>query len=110
MNKILSFFNALTKNPVWVFKNLFLSLTNDPNKGFSYKKLSACVFLLLILMLHICLWKYQLAQSNFSLFITVLATDIGTFSALIGISTLHQMNLQKNNDKEGGEIITDIKN
>jgi hypothetical protein len=63
----------------------------------------------MIIGLHICLWKYQLSTQNFNLFITVLATDIGTFGALIGISTLHQINLQKDNEKGGEEIISDVK-
>ncbi len=61
--------------------------------GYSQKKIIGYVFVLLVIFLHLCVWKYQFRLDNFENIAYILGTDLTFLAALLGLNYIHEKNI-----------------
>lgn len=85
MKKILGYIKSFSKNMV--------GSLDHSQEGFSQKKIMAYGFGLLVVFLHVCLWKYQFRIGNFTNLAYTLGADLTFLAACLGINYAHEKNI-----------------
>ena len=99
MKKLIAFIKSLV--------NGFTGSLDHNQQGFSQKKIIGYSFVLFILFIHLCLWRYQFRFGNFTNLDYVLGADITALGGCIGVNFAHETAIMKNS--QTGTTVTDNK-
>jgi len=87
-----------------IYEGLIGSLDNKKNSGFSARKISVLLIMVLIMLIHISWLKHAFLREDYKYIIEILSIDSLFVLLLLGIVTIEQINklkgLKKTNEEK----------
>lgn len=87
-----------------IYEGLIGSLDNKKNSGFSARKISVLVIMIMVILIHISWLKHAFLREDYEYIIEILSIDSLFVLLLLGIVTLEQINklkgLKKTNEEK----------
>ena len=87
-----------------IYEGLIGSLDNKKNSGFSARKISVLVIMIMVILIHISWLKHAFLREDYKYIIEILSIDSLFVLLLLGIVTLEQINklkgLKKTNEEK----------
>lgn len=87
-----------------IYEGLIGSLDNKKNSGFSARKISVLLIMVLIILIHISWLKHAFLREDYKFIVEILSIDSLFVLLLLGIVTIEQINnlkrLKKTNEEK----------
>jgi len=87
-----------------IYEGLIGSLDNKKNSGFSARKISVLVIMIMVILIHISWLKHAFLREDYEYIIEILSIDSLFVLLLLGIVTIEQINklkgLKKTNEEK----------
>ncbi len=87
-----------------IYEGLIGSLDNKKNSGFSARKISVLVVMIMVILIHISWLKHAFLREDYKYIIEILSIDSLFVLLLLGIVTIEQINklkgLKKTNEEK----------
>lgn len=87
-----------------IYEGLIGSLDNKKNSGFSARKISVLVIMIMVILIHISWLKHAFLREDYKYIIEILSIDSLFVLLLLGIVTIEQINklkgLKKTNEEK----------
>jgi len=88
-----------------IYEGIIGSLDNKKNKGFSARKISVLVIMVMIILIHLSWLKHAFLREDYKYIIEILTVDSLFVLLLLGIVTMEQIsNLKNGNINEQKEF------
>ncbi len=78
-----------------IYEGLIGSLDNKKNSGFSARKISVLVIMIMVILIHISWLKHAFLREDYKYIIEILSIDSLFVLLLLGIVTIEQINKLK---------------
>ncbi len=78
-----------------IYEGLIVSLDNKKNSGFSARKISVLVIMVMVILIHISWLKHAFLREDYKYIIEILSIDSLFVLLLLGIVTIEQINKLK---------------
>jgi len=87
-----------------IYEGLIGSLDNKKNSGFSARKISVLVIMIMVILIHISWLKHAFLREDYKFIVEILSIDSLFVLLLLGIVTIEQINklkgLKKTNEEK----------